>query len=87
MFVKKGSGCLICYYLCQKKGAGVFVTYSKKGSNIPFLLETVLSQASAISIKILDSVSGFSWMTPSHTDKPNLIDSLVKIWNGIPTRK
>lgn len=61
-------------------------THLKAGLKIPFLARMVDSQADATSAKILDSVFGFSLITPSQIDTPNLIDSLVNNRNGMSTR-
>ncbi len=62
------------------------VTYRKFSLKIPSLLRTVLSQFSAISIKILGSMRGFSLITPSQSEIPSLMDCLENIVKGMPTR-
>lgn len=54
--------------------------------NAPMRFRTVLSHLSATSIRILDSIGGFSLMTPSHREMPSLMDCLVNVANGMPTR-
>jgi hypothetical protein len=85
MLVKNGSGWL--RRLSPGWQISLHMTYSNLGSKIPLLRCTVLSHASATSAKILDSALGFSCMTPSQMEIPNFIDSFVKVWNGIPTKK
>lgn len=52
----------------------------------PMRLRIVFSQFSAMAATILGSIRAFSLITPNHREIPSLMDCLVKVEKGMPTR-
>lgn len=60
--------------------------YRSLSLKTPMRVRIVFSQLSAMAATILGSICAFSLITPSHKEMPSLMDCLVKIEKGMPTR-